>query len=402
MKLIAVLKDQSKNGLFNIKIRVTANRQVGYIKTDFYCFKDNFNSKDGFLKEVRIKKGEETQELKDKQIAHDFQNSKIRELLAFYNRKYAQLSDKERSIRWIIEYFKDGAGEDLNLLNYYDEFIKNLNKQNRTAYASSHNTTKTWLEEFTSSKTIPFKSVNYIFLESFENWLKKKECSINTIAIYMRNIRVVFNDAIKREKIELGLYPFRRYELTRRLKPVIKKRNLSVEIIKKLKAIELADNLECMARDVFMLSFYLIGINLKDLYNLEKINDGRIQYFRAKTKRYYDVKVFPAALQLLEKYKGKQNLLIFKELYSDYRNLNKVVNVKLKAISQSEDLKLATIPTTYYARHSWATIASQLGVPKDTISHALGHGNNSVTDVYIDFNLDKVDQANELVIHSIK
>ena len=54
--------------------------------------------------------------------------------------------------------------------------------------------------------------------------------------------------------------------------------------------------------------------------------------------------------------------------------------------------------TSYWARHSWATIAASLDIPKDTIAHALGHGGNTVTDIYIDFDQTKVDEANRKVL----
>ena len=54
--------------------------------------------------------------------------------------------------------------------------------------------------------------------------------------------------------------------------------------------------------------------------------------------------------------------------------------------------------TTYWARHSWATVAASLDIPKETIAAALGHGGNTVTDIYIDFDQKKVDEANRKVL----
>ena len=54
--------------------------------------------------------------------------------------------------------------------------------------------------------------------------------------------------------------------------------------------------------------------------------------------------------------------------------------------------------TTYWARHTWATIAASLDIPKETIAAGLGHGGNTVTDIYIDFDRRKVDEANRRVI----
>ena len=57
--------------------------------------------------------------------------------------------------------------------------------------------------------------------------------------------------------------------------------------------------------------------------------------------------------------------------------------------------------TMYWARHTWATIAASLDIPKETIAAALGHGGNTVTDIYIDFDQKKVDEANRKVIDHV-
>ena len=57
--------------------------------------------------------------------------------------------------------------------------------------------------------------------------------------------------------------------------------------------------------------------------------------------------------------------------------------------------------TTYYMRHSWATIAAELDIPKDTIALTLGHGGSTVTDIYINYDLRKVDVANRQIIDLI-
>lgn len=74
----------------------------------------------------------------------------------------------------------------------------------------------------------------------------------------------------------------------------------------------------------------------------------------------------------------------------DYRGVTYRLNQALKSV----------IPgvTTYTARYSWATIAASLDIPKETIARALGHGGHSVTDIYIDFDRGKVDEANRRVI----
>ena len=55
--------------------------------------------------------------------------------------------------------------------------------------------------------------------------------------------------------------------------------------------------------------------------------------------------------------------------------------------------------TTYWARHSWATIARKIGVPIDDIAFALGHkSNHRVTYIYIDDDFEPIDIANRRVL----
>ncbi|MBQ3689700.1 MAG: hypothetical protein II937_07545 [Bacteroidales bacterium] len=93
----------------------------------------------------------------------------------------------------------------------------------------------------------------------------------------------------------------------------------------------------------------------------------------------------------------------------DYKNFLKQINKELKKIGEvsfGKHGKKSVKPlfprlSYYWCRHSWATIASELDIPKETIAHALGHGNNTVTDIYINFDMRKVDKANRQVIDFI-
>ena len=168
-------------------------------------------------------------------------------------------------------------------------------------------------------------------------------------------------------------------------------------------------------RDLFMLIFYLIGINIVDILHVEKIKNGRIEYRRAKTGRLYSIKVQPEALEIINRYSpGKKYLLNFLDNYNHYEDFRKRFNDNLKKIGKSEYIHTKSkngrgikkkvfeplFPkiTSYYARHTWATFAAELDIPKETIAAALGHGSISVTDRYIHYNTKKVDEANRRVI----
>lgn len=247
---------------------------------------------------------------------------------------------------------------------------------------------------------LTFEDVDRAWLNGFDAFLAKTAPSVNARAIHLRNIRAVFNDAIDDEITQC--YPFRKYKIK---KVATKKRSLSVDNLRILFSYPVQEYQQIYL-DLFKLSFYLIGINIIDLCYLSQIDNGRVNYIRAKTLRPYSIKVEPEALALIEKYKGAKMLLTPLDTYTNYKNFAAHMNKALQTIGEVEIGKQGRknikpiFPklTTYWVRHTWATIAASLDIPKETIAAALGHGGNTITDIYIDFDQRKVDEANRMVI----
>ena len=114
---------------------------------------------------------------------------------------------------------------------------------------------------------------------------------INAYAIHLRNIRAVFNYAINEEYTTL--YPFRKFKIK---KEETRKRSLTVEQIRMLRDYP-CDDYQKKYRDMFLLMFYLLGINAADLFLAKKTDvvNGRLEYKRAKTGKLYSVKIEPEA-----------------------------------------------------------------------------------------------------------
>lgn len=247
---------------------------------------------------------------------------------------------------------------------------------------------------------LTFEDVDRAWLNGFESFLAKTAPSVNARAIHLRNIRAVFNDAIDDEITQH--YPFRKFKIKREATP---KRALSVEELRELFAYPV-EEYQRKYLDVFKLIFLLIGINIVDLCNLKAIKNGRVEYQRAKTHRLYSIKVEPEALEIINRIKGVDWLINPLDTYANHKDYAKKLNDALQSIGevkigkQGRKTIKALHPklTTYWARHSWATIAASLDIPKETIAAALGHGGNTVTDIYIDFDQRKVDDANRRVL----
>lgn len=245
-----------------------------------------------------------------------------------------------------------------------------------------------------------FEDIDRAWLNNFDAFLAKTSPSVNARSIHMRNIRAVFNDAIDDEITQH--YPFRKYKIKRAATP---KRSLSVKELREFFAYPVEDH-QRKYLDIFMLTFMLIGINICDLCHLKRIKGERIEYQRAKTHRLYSVKVEPEAMEIIKRNKGKNWLINPLDGNANYKNYARRLNDALQSIGEVEIGKqgrkiikpLHPELTTYWARHTWATIAASLDIPKETIAAALGHGGNTVTDIYIDFDQRKVDDANRRVL----
>lgn len=270
--------------------------------------------------------------------------------------------------------------------NNFIAFINTKQGRTRQIYEATLSRLRQYCKNLSSLK---FDDITYDWLYEFDRHLSKTSPAKNARNIHMRNIRAVFNAAIASEVS--SAYPFRRFKIQAEK---TRKRSLNIAQLRDLFNADVAPH-EQRYLDCFKLIFMLCGINIVDLCHLKAIEDGRVEYTRAKTHKQYSVKVEPEAYELLNKYKGEKNLLNYLDTCKSYRIFYGRLCMGLKAIATNLGL---TELSTYWARHSWATIAASLDIPKETIAAALGHGGNTVTDIYIDFDQRKVDEANRRVL----
>ena len=254
-------------------------------------------------------------------------------------------------------------------------------------------TAKRMVEYDAKIRTKAFEDITKDWLRGFDAFLLDFSPSVNGRSIHFRNIRAVFRDAMANE-ITMS-YPFRVFKI--KSEPTIK-RSLTIDELHRLFSFHGSEK-QTMAVDMFKLSLFLIGINVADLCNLTEIGqDGYIHYKRQKTQKLYSIKVEQEALDIIDKYRGEKYLLRILDQYTTVHTFTASWGKILQSIEGFDCL------TSYWARHTWATIANELDIPVDVISHALGHSFSTgakVTQVYINFNQQKIDDANRKVIDYI-
>ena len=239
-----------------------------------------------------------------------------------------------------------------------------------------------------------FEDVDFKWLTAFDRFMERNGIGTNSRGIVFRCLRAVFNDAIDNGLTET--YPFRKFKIRSEQKI---KEHLSVEQFRILRDENFGGDND--ARDFFLLSFYAIGINPVDLYGLEGLPGGRLRYVRRKTSKFYDIGVQPEFAEICARFKGDAHLLNFADRYRNYDTFINFYRKKLRRIG-----KAICVPdiTFYWARYTWATLAYEIGVPRDSISQALGHSfaGSAVTSVYIDYDYKKVDEANRRVLDHVR
>lgn len=381
---------QKKDGTYPIKLNVFHNKQI-MIATQLSASEKEWNGNEYSVR---------AQNYKPRNIVARGIINKAETVIFTLEQQEKLKSTTDKALKKLIEDAISSKVENQKTFLYYlDEFVS---KKTNQGTKSIYTTTRNKIEEYDSHCT--FESMDKSWLENFEAWMAKT-MKVNAYAIHLRNIRSVFNYAIDEEYTTL--YPFRRFSIK---KEETRKRSLTAEQLRLLRDYP-CEEYQIRYRDMFMLMFYLIGVNAADLFNAKHsaLVNGRFEYKRAKTGKLYSIKVEPEAQAIIEKYKGKDYLLNIMDEYGNYKDFLHRMGIGLKQIGETERKGLGgkksrnpLFPdlSSYWARHTWATVAAELDVPKEVIAHALGHSwaNSTTTDIYIRFDMKKVDEANRKVI----
>lgn len=306
---------------------------------------------------------------------------------------------KASEIKTLIEAAEQGeepkAG--MSIAEHFDLFVSFKSGRTRELYEA----TKKKIEKYGMPER--YEEITVDWLRQWELWLGG---SVNGRAIHLRNLRALMNDAIDRDITTH--YPFRKFKIK---KEETRKRSLTLDQLHTLRDWEVEEYQE-QYRDIFILMILMRGINIGDLALLteENVVDGRIDYRRQKTKEFYSIKIEPEMMDIINRYKGEKFLLNIGDRYNDYTDYMRRMNKGLRNIGELKVAKCKKIIkplfpdiTTYWARHSFATVAMyDCGLSMDMIADLLGHKHGlDITSIYIKKNEKAMDEAARKVIDKV-
>lgn len=367
------------NGKFPLKFKIARKGSAIYIPAGYELKEEEWD-----------KDNERVKNLPDRRLI----NINLGKRLANINDKISDLQDKgilrQFSNKRLVAFLtnEEDEGKERLFCKIMKEYIERANGEGTKKIFI---VTENKIKEFCDYKNLEVEDIDIEWLDKFSEHLKVSEKnSKNTIALRLRSIRTIINIARKRGFIDR--YVFDSYKISTE---ETAKRSLSVEELRNLHDAKLS-KIRSRNRDIFFLIFYLMGINLIDLSRIESVQDERIKYRRAKTGTLYDIKVEPEALEIIEKYRGKKHLINIFDKGTGWKSIDGALNKNLKEICSSIGIPIVT---TYWARHTFATIAYEIGISIDIIADCLGHkSGHRVTQIYIKKDQKKVDEANRRVI----
>lgn len=286
---------------------------------------------------------------------------------------------------------------------YFHRMISNLEKEGRVGGMKTYRSTLTSFQKFSSGREhFPAEITSNLILR-YREWLLGHGLMENTISFYMRHLRSIYRMMVKDGLVYDGR-PFSGI-FTGIAKT--RKRAISETELTYIKNVDLSKSAPLsFARDLFMLSFYCMGMPFVDLAFLKKtdIKGNRIVYNRKKTGQTISLKINPKIRSILERHPSQEESPYVLPIIAQpghrerlqYENALRYSNQNLKKIAAMAGVKSNI--TTYTPRHTWASIAKMRQVKISTISDALGHENESTTQIYL-ATLDNshIDRANDLV-----
>ena len=258
---------------------------------------------------------------------------------------------------------------------------------------------------YTVDKVRAYAGAGALYIEDMGlSWLHGFDRSIggkvNARAVHLRNLRAICNFALDEELTTF--YPFRKYKIRTE---ETRHKALTIDQLRAYADADITYRNDAMHRDVFMLMFYLRGIDACDLGAItwDDVRDGRIEYRRQKTGQLLDVKLEPEALEIIERWKGERHLLAVFDRYRNPHDYDRRLWEAMKRIKGKDGEPIEPDCSSKWARHTWATMCAELDVPEATISMGMGHATgHRTTSIYIKRNQQKVDEANRMVIDYVK
>lgn len=363
LKIVTLESRGSSKNLLPIYIAVCHKRQSRYINTNYSV--DDLYQFDNGLVVCR----------KDAKIM----NQRLKYTLSEYQEK---LDSIENINIYTCSQIKDILTEEIQhdelitISELITDKINNLKKTNRIGYA--HMMEWTLKSVLSSIGDITINSISCSTIKLYQNSLNKYSAA--TQQMRLAQFKSVINEAIKDGLVKYDTHPFSKLEMPH---PDIRLLDITIDEFIRIRDLETKHIKISLAKDLFLLSFYLGGINLIDLLG-SKYDKGILTYVRTKTQnkkkcdKTISISIPEPAQQILKKYITRSGYLDMGYKFS-YHNFQCYLNNCIHMLAD----KLGIDRLCYYsARKTFAQFAFDLGIKTEVIEYCIGQSMKSNRPIY--------------------
>lgn len=392
MITILIRSKKLANGEHPIVLRITKDKKSKIISLGISCLKSQWRSGE-------ISKKNPTASVKNRIILK--QKQKALKIIDDFN-----LDEVDFTLNQFEEKFRGKKSSNITVSDFWKEKISDLNEAGRTGNARAYKDVYTSFFKFNKNKNLVFREITPTVLDKYETYLRSKKNTDGGIGLKMREIRALYNDAIKKGLVDEKYYPFKVYKISK-LKGKGVKKAISRDEMKLMEALDTEKYPHLVdTRNYMAFSYYMGGMNFIDMMKLKwgNIQGDRILYIRSKTKGRFTVKMVEPVMKIIAYYKSQNRLtdFVFPILLKENLTPIQIENRKHKTLRKfNKQLKeIAKIQgvqqnvTSYVIRHSYATNLKFAGISSDLIGQSMGHSDVSVTNSYLkDFEDTVIDDA---------
>lgn len=334
--------------------------------------------------------------------------------------KDRELSDKQTKLNEIYERAKEileddpfinpedfglqllQSGRYKNPFTLFDGLIADKQAVGKETTADYYRAAMSSFKKYVGGDHLSFGSVTPAWLLRYEKTMREAGKSITTIGMFCTAMRTVFNIAKKKKKIPESLYPFGKGKY---VIPTSKGRKLALTEDQKNKVLSFHTLARAVRKavDMWIFSYFCYGMNFKDmaLLRFRDIKDDAIFFERAKTmdttreRNFIEIPLRDETRNIIKNWGNfkdsmNPNALVFPVLRDGLSPKQMKYKIRDFITDTNDELKKACteleLPemTTYWARHTFATIAWKKGADLIFIQRALGHTDPKTTQRYLD------------------
>lgn len=356
LNAVVLQSKEVKGGRNKVRISVAHNGETRYIVTDIIL-----NSTKEFKNGSVVKRPDAT-----------ILNVKIRGLLQRYQSALDELEyiDGLSCPELVFQLKNAGNYKHRTLKSIYEEYMEKAHIKEGTA--TGYRNIWRIISNHLGEKLLA-EHVNHGTILGLDKYLRERGLKVTTVRNYLVFLMVLLNYAKRCGYVQFRVDPFFGYELP---KMEVRQSWVSVEAIRRIRDLVCTKKNIIKCRDLFMLSYYLGGINMTDLLDIN-FNEQTdvIHYVRKKTEnrpklnKFVEFRIPDEAKPIIAKYKGPDGLLAMTK-FQRKDGMHSFFDINMRKLAELTGIRNLVY---YSARKSFSQHAFDLGISTSVIDYILGH-----------------------------